>query len=94
MALALAMSLQELATNAAKYGALSDAGGRVRIEWRGGDGRLRLIWTEAGGPPVEPSTRRGFGTRLIERSLASELDGTATMAFEPAGVVCTLDAPL
>ncbi|HEV2559342.1 MAG TPA: HWE histidine kinase domain-containing protein [Microvirga sp.] len=94
MALALAMSLQELATNAAKYGALSDAGGRVRIEWRGGDGRLRLIWTEAGGPPVEPSTRRGFGTRLIERSLASELDGTATIAFEPAGVVCTLDVPL
>jgi PAS domain S-box-containing protein len=75
MALALAMALQELATNAVKYGALSNETGQVRIAWRDGDDRLHLTWTEQGGPAVTPPSRRGFGTRLIERSLASDLDG-------------------
>ncbi|HEV2605209.1 MAG TPA: PAS domain S-box protein [Microvirga sp.] len=94
MALALAMALQELATNAVKYGALSNETGQVRIAWRDGDGRLHLTWTEQGGPPVKAPSRRGFGTRLIERSLASDLDGEVRIAFEPSGLVCTVDAPL
>ncbi|MBV9077142.1 MAG: PAS domain-containing protein [Methylobacteriaceae bacterium] len=97
-ALALAMALQELATNAAKYGALSVPDGTIRIAWTmepaGAGGRLKLVWTESGGPPVSAPTRRGFGSRLIERSLASELDGQAAIAFEPTGVVCRLEAPL
>jgi PAS domain S-box-containing protein len=98
MALALAMALQELATNAVKYGALSNAAGEIRITWTHDAGsspsRLQLRWQESGGPPVATPTRRGFGSRLIERSLAQDLDGTAHMQFEPGGLVCTLDAPL
>ncbi len=94
MALALAMALHELATNAVKYGALSNETGEVCIDWRDGDGRLHLTWRETGGPPVRAPSRRGFGTRLIERSLASDLDGEVRIAFEPAGLVCSVDAPL
>jgi PAS domain S-box-containing protein len=94
MALALAMALQELATNAVKYGALSNATGEVRIEWRDGDDRLHLTWSETGGPPVQVPTRRGFGTRLIERSLASDLNGEVRISFEPTGLICTVDAPI
>jgi two-component sensor histidine kinase len=93
-ALAIAMALHELATNAAKYGALSGEGGRVGIAWGLEDGRLRLEWREGGGPPVAPPSRRGFGTRLIERGLAAELEGEVHLAFEPAGVVCTMTASL
>jgi PAS domain S-box-containing protein len=95
MALSLAMALQELATNAVKYGALSKVTGRVRIAWtlHGGSGapRLRLAWEEMGGPPVSEPTRRGFGSRLIERSLAQDLDGEVRMTFAPTGVVCAVD---
>jgi two-component sensor histidine kinase len=97
MALAIAMALQELATNATKYGALANATGTVRIEWEvtGTEApRLHLVWREEGGPPVETPRRRGFGTRLIERSLAQDLDGRAEIVFNPEGVVCTVDAPL
>jgi two-component sensor histidine kinase len=97
MALAIAMALQELATNAVKYGALSNDAGGVRIQWSLVDGkppRLRLVWSEAGGPTVEVPTRRGFGTRLIERSLAHDLGGRADIRFEPTGLVCAVDAPL
>jgi PAS domain S-box-containing protein len=94
MALALAMALQELATNAVKYGALSNDTGEVRITWRDGDDSLHLTWAEQGGPPVTAPSRRGFGTRLIERSLASDLNGDVRIAFEPSGLVCTVDAPL
>jgi two-component sensor histidine kinase len=94
MALALAMALQELATNAVKYGALSNETGQVRIVWRDGDDRLHLTWAEQGGPPVKIPSRRGFGTRLIERSLANDLDGEVRISFEPSGLVCTVDAPL
>jgi PAS domain S-box-containing protein len=97
MALALAMALQELATNAVKYGALSNATGEIRISWdvvQAETARLHLRWEESGGPPVRAPVRRGFGTRLIERSLAQDLGGTARIAFCPTGVVCTVDAPL
>jgi PAS domain S-box-containing protein len=98
MALALAMALQELATNAVKYGALSNATGEIRITWTientADPARLRVRWQEAGGPPVQVPTRRGFGTRLIERSLAQDLDGEVRIDFAPEGIMCTVDAPL
>ncbi len=98
MALALAMAFQELATNAVKYGALSMPGGEIQITWSvdpaGAETELHLRWEERGGPPVEAPARRGFGTRLIERSLAQDLDGEVRIEFAPAGVVCAVAAPL
>ena len=97
-ALALGMTLHELATNAGKYGALSQPQGRVAVEWdtRVTDAQtwLQLQWTERGGPAVTPPTRRGFGTRLINEGLAFELGGEVTLAFEPEGVTCRIDVPL
>lgn len=97
-AVAIALALHELATNAAKYGALSDDAGRVRVTWtvaeRDGETMLRLRWEERDGPPVTPPDRRGFGSRLIEVGLASELHGTAELRYEPEGVVCVFEAPL
>ena len=97
-ALALAMALHELATNAVKYGALSNDTGKVRIAWAvnpEADGsHLHLAWAECGGPPVVTPTHRGFGTRLIERSLAQELQGKVRLAFEPTGLLCTVEAPI
>lgn len=97
-ALAIAMALQELATNAVKYGALSNASGTVAVHWsvreEGGKPRLNLYWTENGGPPVTPPSHRGFGTRLIERSLAHDLNGTAEIQYMPSGITCIVDAPL
>jgi len=98
MALALAMALQELATNAVKYGALSNEVGEIRIQWTldrtQEPPRLHLTWQERGGPPVQPLKRRGSGTRLIERSIALDLDGDVRIEFAPSGVTCTVDAPL
>ncbi|MET0528208.1 MAG: sensor histidine kinase [Microvirga sp.] len=98
MSLALAMALHELATNAVKYGALSNKTGTIQVSWKVQNGaappRLTLRWTEAGGPPVVAPRRRGFGSRLIERTLANDLDGRAHIAFAPTGVVCTVDAPV
>ena len=91
------MALQELATNASKYGALSSQWGEVHLTWSvdaATPPRLHLLWEERGGPPVTPPTVRGFGTRLIERSLAHDLDGGASIEFAPTGVVCKIDAPL
>ncbi|NEU13793.1 PAS domain S-box protein [Methylobacterium sp. BTF04] len=97
LALSIAMALHELGTNAVKYGALSQEGGTVTIAWgveREPDITLSLIWTESGGPRVEPPTRTGFGSRLIERSLARELDGEVQLLYAPTGVVCTIAAPV
>jgi two-component sensor histidine kinase len=98
MALDLAMALHELATNAVKYGALSNSTGVVHLTWRVERVRhaphMKLRWSEAGGPPVEPPSRHGFGLRLIERSLAQDLGGEARVKFAPAGVICTIDAPV
>jgi len=98
MALAIAMALQELVTNAVKYGALSNESGEIRVRWHldglSSPPRLELIWEESGGPHVEPPTRRGFGTRLIERSLAEDLGGNVRIEFASTGVICSVDAPL
>jgi|GEM_PF-1197640 len=97
-ALAVAMALHELCTNAAKYGALSNDTGCVRVAWtisnERGQPELQLRWSEAGGPPVTPPSRRGFGSRLIERGLSQELGGEVRIVFAPKGVICTIYAPL
>lgn len=93
-AVSVAMAIHELATNALKYGALSNEIGQVRIEWGVTAGRLRLEWRESGGPAVSIPTSRGFGSRMIERGLAAELGGSVSIRFDPEGVVCTVDAPV
>lgn len=96
--LALGIAFHELATNAVKYGALSNDVGSVQITWAvemppGGD-RLVLRWQEKDGPPVKPSSRRGFGSQVIERGLAHELAGTAQLDYPPDGVSCTISIPV
>ena len=88
----LAMALHELATNATKFGALSNDSGQVRVTWeRGGEpNRVRLRWQEIGGPAVVPPEEKGFGSRLIERALNNNSD-KAKLDFAPDGVVCTLE---
>ena len=94
-AVTFALALHELATNAVKYGALSTSEGRVDICWSVSDHReFTLSWTEDGGPIVQVPAQRGFGTRMIERGLATEFEGSVKMLFEPAGVVCELSAVL
>ena len=96
-ALALAMGLHELATNAVKYGALSLPAGQVALHWevkREGSPRFHLRWTEHGGPPATPPSRRGFGTRLLERSLTQDLRGKVQINYAQAGLECLIDAPL
>jgi two-component sensor histidine kinase len=84
------MAFHELATNAAKYGALSTAEGRLEVCWtvdRTVDPpAVELFWSEHGGPPVKPPARRGFGTRLVEQGLARELDGEVELHYEPEGL--------
>jgi two-component sensor histidine kinase len=98
LAVVLSMIVHEIATNAAKYGALSNDTGTVTLDWEileESDGRkLRLIWTEAGGPHVTAPVQRGFGSRLIERSARDQLGGEATVDFLPRGVVYTLTCAL
>lgn len=95
-ALALTLILHELTTNAVKYGALSNDAGCVSLMWHvdeiEGVKQFRLRWQESGGPPVEAPSKRGFGSRLIERSFPAARGGTET-AFLPTGVIFTLDAP-
>jgi PAS domain S-box-containing protein len=97
-ALAFAMALQELATNAAKYGALSVPGGDVAIRWRlepgPGGAFLRFQWRESGGPLVRPPKRRGFGSRLIERTLAKDTGGEVEITYSPGGIELKLTMPL
>ena len=96
-ALTFSLVLHELATNAAKYGALKKPGGFVAVDWsvRSNVGReLHLHWAETGGPPVRPPVRRGFGLELIERSVAHELGGHAVLDYPVEGVSCELTVPL
>ena len=98
--LTLAMTFHELTTNAAKYGALSVPTGQIEIHWQlvdgDGDGgqRLRIDWVEQGGPTVAEPQQRGFGSKLIEGSIAAELGGSARLAFEPTGLRCEIVIPL
>jgi two-component sensor histidine kinase len=94
VAVSLAMAVHELATNALKYGSLSNERGTVSIRWEAQQERLRLLWKEQGGPSVAQPARRGFGSRMIERGLAAELGGRVTIHFEPDGVSCEVDAPM
>jgi PAS domain S-box-containing protein len=93
-AVSLVMALHELCTNAAKYGALSRPEGRVTVDWTVEGDRLVILWRERGGPPVTTPTHRGFGFRMIERALAADLSGSARLDFDPAGLVCRIDASL
>ena len=94
----LGLALHELATNAAKYGALSGPDGRVSITWtrraaEEGAG-VEIIWNEKGGPDVAQPTNRGFGTLVIERNLSQSLDAEVELSFEPGGVRCRIVVPL
>ncbi|RYE59109.1 MAG: sensor histidine kinase [Hyphomicrobiales bacterium] len=99
-ALSLTLAIHELATNAIKYGAWSNSTGMVCIKWHveseaiRKDACLILEWRETGGPQVTIPQSRGFGSRLIERALASELGGTAQLEFAPDGMVCRVEMPL
>lgn len=93
-ALALALACHELSTNAVKYGALSNDKGHVDVRWGQEGDMLRIDWKELGGPPVVPPEGRGFGSRLIERGLAGDLQGRARLDFEPDGLHCVIEAPL
>ncbi|WP_096358773.1 PAS domain-containing protein [Variibacter gotjawalensis] len=97
-ALALVLALHELATNAVKYGALSNEDGRVILNWSMTDGAqddsFSLRWEEVGGPQVSAPSRSGFGTRMIERALAAEIGGTARIDYRPSGIVFSLEASL
>jgi PAS domain S-box-containing protein len=95
---ALSMVLHELAANAVRHGALSALTGKVTLSWGIGAGKrggnMILSWRETGGPPVVEPERRGFGLRLVERSIVQELCGSADIAFAPAGVLCILSFPV
>ena len=97
-ALALGMLFHELATNAAKYGALAGGHGRVEVTWRlrrqEGGSDLENDWRERDGPPVSPPTRQGFGSRLIERSLRGHLEGEALLDYDAEGLRCRIRLPL
>ncbi len=93
----LSLALHELATNAAKYGALSAPGGQVSISWQFeplADNRLRIVWEERGGPEVAPPRRRGFGSTLIERLLSAELKGETKFVYAKSGVICVIEAEM
>ena len=95
VAQAVAVALHELATNAAKYGALSTAEGHVRVEWsRASDGRLILRWTETGGPPGKPPTHQGFGTRVMDSMIRGQLKGDIHFDWRAEGLACEIVLPV
>jgi two-component sensor histidine kinase len=94
---AMAMVVHELTTNAAKYGALSNRSGRVRLSWgwlrNGSSGRLAMAWQESGGPPVRAPGRAGYGTTIINELVPYELNGTVALDFAAEGVRCRMEIP-
>ena len=93
LALTMALLVHELATNAAKYGALSAPAGRLSINWSLANQRLNVTWRESDGPPVSPPSHQGFGTRLFQRAL-EQFEGKVDTAFEPSGLICRLSVVL
>jgi two-component sensor histidine kinase len=97
-AVMMSMILHEIATNAAKYGALSNDSGKIAIDWKlepdSAEQKLQMTWVESGGPRVSAPTRKGFGSKLIERGARDQLGGSATADFLPAGVVYTIECAL
>jgi two-component sensor histidine kinase len=97
-ALTFAMIFHELATNAAKYGALSQPSGRLDLSWKtlrnGALPKLRIEWRERDGPAVTAPARRGFGSLLVERGIGADLGGQARLDFAPTGVICEIEVPL
>lgn len=97
-ALSLGLAFHELATNAAKYGALRNSTGKLFVEWQvkeqNGESSLVFEWRESGGPPVEAPTREGFGTRLLKRAIGASFQGDLAMEYAPEGLVCRMSLPL
>ncbi len=93
-AVTMVLALHELATNAAKYGALAGEHGQVSLHWSVDSSRLQIVWKELGGPPVKPPTVRGFGSRMIENALAEGLQGDVQMHWHSSGLICRISAPL
>src|SRR6185503_11283624 len=96
--LTMSLALNELATNAAKYGALGSPAGRVLLSWNkvtseNGEERFEFVWRETGGPKVAPSKRTGFGTRIVRDQLPAEFGGSALLEFAADGLVYRLNAP-
>jgi two-component sensor histidine kinase len=96
--MALNLILHELCTNAVKHGALSVASGRVEVSWSTeeteGSKQVRLVWSESGGPDVQPPKRKGFGIKLIKRLVPHELNGETDVRYETGGFQCELVFPL
>jgi len=93
-AVAMALIVHELSTNASKYGALSGPNGYVEVTWSVAGGRLSFCWSEHSGPTVAPPAQRGFGSRLIEKLAQGDLDGSSEATYAASGLVFRLDAPL
>ncbi|MBV8848249.1 MAG: PAS domain-containing protein [Methylobacteriaceae bacterium] len=89
----LGLALHELATNAAKYGALSNDDGRIEIRWELDSERFKIAWQEIGGPPVSPPQREGFGHKVVTRIVTLALEGQVDLRFEPSGLLWRLDIP-
>ncbi len=91
----VALVIHELATNAAKYGALSERAGTVSVRWDLEDGALQLLWIEHGGPPVDgPPEAAGFGSTLMRRTVEHQLHGTLRFDWEPGGLAVHMSAPM
>ena len=93
MAQGLALALHEMATNAAKHGALSSMAGKVSVTWQVRPDRLVLQWVETGGPRIAPPPARSFGLNVIRASIESQLGGKTTFDWDPEGMRCTLSIP-
>ena len=98
LALGLGMALNELATNAVKYGALSNESGRITLFWEvlsdSAGPQLEFVWRESGGPAVAAPSKEGFGVTLIKREIEYNLGGSASVEFAPVGVTARLRVPL
>jgi PAS domain S-box-containing protein len=90
----LALALHELATNSAKYGALSVAKGTLAVSWRSDGSNLTLDWREADGPPVQPPTSQGFGTKILNASIKHQIGGNVVWDWRPSGLHCSVQVPI